>query len=69
MHTDSLRLCAFLSLSILQLEEPTELTPDAVAAVGARYGINMQRDQLQGLQKLYGQYLEAVIPVGDTQLM
>lgn len=26
------------------------------------------RDQLEGLQKVYGQYLENIIPVGDQQL-
>lgn len=55
-------------LSCLQLDDPTELTPDAVSAVGARYGINMHRDQLDGLQKVYGQYLENIIPVGEQQL-
>lgn len=36
--------------------------------VGGKYGINMQRDDLDGLKKIYGQYLEALIPSGDTQL-
>lgn len=52
----------------LQLDDPTELTPDDVSTIGARYGINMQKDQLDGLQKVYGQYLENSIPVGDQQL-
>lgn len=53
---------------VLQLDDPTELTPDDVSMVGARYGINFHKDQLEGLQKLYGQYLEVIIPVGDQQL-
>jgi hypothetical protein len=53
---------------LLQLDDPTELNPDDVATIGARYGINMQKDQLEGLQKVYGQYLENSIPVGDQQL-
>jgi hypothetical protein len=53
---------------LVQLDEPTELTPDDVSRIGQRYGINMQKDQLEGLQKVYGQYLENIIPVGDQQL-
>ena len=44
------------------------MTPDDVSRIGQRYGINMQKDQLEGLQKVYGQYLENIIPVGDQQL-
>ena len=39
-----------------------------MSAIGQRYGINMQKDQLEGLQKVYGQYLENIIPVGEQQL-
>jgi hypothetical protein len=53
---------------LVHLDEPSELTPDDVKAVGDKYGLNMQKDQLQGLQQIFGQYLENVIPVGDTQL-
>jgi hypothetical protein len=28
----------------------------------------MHKDQLEGLQKVYGQYLETIIPVADAQL-
>jgi hypothetical protein len=51
-----------------QLDDPTELQPDDVTAIGSRYGINMRKDQLEGLQKVYGQYLETIIPVADAQL-
>jgi hypothetical protein len=51
-----------------QLDDPTECTPDEVSRVGQRYGINMHKDQLEGLQKIYGQYLETIIPVGEQQL-
>lgn len=53
---------------LLQLDDPTELTPDNVSDVGARYGINFHKDQLEGLQKVYGQYLENIIPVADQHL-
>eukprot|EP00879_Flechtneria_rotunda_P033582 GHRR01037207.1.p1 GENE.GHRR01037207.1~~GHRR01037207.1.p1 ORF type:complete len:109 (-),score=27.01 GHRR01037207.1:292-618(-) len=48
------RLCA-------QLDDPAELTSDDVGRIGARYGINMHKEQLEGLQKVYGQYLENII--------
>lgn len=54
--------------TIVDLPDPSELTEATVAAVGSKYGINMQRDQLEGLQKVYGQFLESVIPAGETQL-
>lgn len=60
--------CVLVSFYFDQLDDPTELTPDDVSAVGARYGINMHKDQLEGLQKVYGQYLETIIPVADQQL-
>ena len=53
---------------LVNMDEPADLTPDDVKAVGDRYGLNMQKDQLQGLQQIFGQYLENIIPVGDTQL-
>ncbi len=37
-------------------------------AVGANYGINFQKDELDGLKRIYGQFLESVIPTGDVQL-
>lgn len=55
-------------LFVPQLDDPTELAPDDVTRVGQRYGISMHKDQLEGLQKIYGQYLETIIPVGDQQL-
>jgi hypothetical protein len=54
--------------TLSQLDDPTELQPDDVAAIGSRYGINMHKNQLEGLQKVYGQYLETIIPVADAQL-
>lgn len=53
---------------LVALDEPSDLTPDDVKAVGDKYGINMQRDQIMGLQQIFGQYLENIIPAGDTQL-
>uniref|UniRef100_A0A383VE54 Uncharacterized protein n=1 Tax=Tetradesmus obliquus TaxID=3088 RepID=A0A383VE54_TETOB len=53
---------------IVELDDPTELQADDVTAIGSRYGINMHKDQLEGLQKVYGQYLETIIPVADAQL-
>lgn len=54
--------------TIVDLPDPSNLTPEDVAAVGAKYGVTMQKDELEGLQKIYGQFLEAVIPSGETQL-
>lgn len=54
--------------NIVELADPCELTQQMVSDVGSKYGINMQRDDLDGLKKLYGQYLESLIPSGDTQL-
>lgn len=36
--------------------------------VGNKYGINMHKDELDGLKRIYGQFLEACIPLGDNQL-
>jgi hypothetical protein len=36
--------------------------------VGAKYGVDMHKEQLDGLQKVYGQYLEVIIPTGEQQL-
>jgi hypothetical protein len=32
--------------------------------VGARYGLNLHKDDPEGLTKIYGQYLESLIPAG-----
>lgn len=53
---------------LVNMEEPSELTPDDVKAVGDKYGINMHKEQLEGLQQLFGQYLEHAVPTGDQQL-
>eukprot|EP00798_Chlamydomonas_sp_ICE-L_P030469 gene30469-35480_t len=54
---------------IVDLGDPTTLTSDIVAGVGSKYGINLQKEELDGLQRVYGEYLSCVIPKGDTQLM
>ena len=54
--------------TIVELPDPSNLSTDDVAAVGAKYGVTMQKDELEGLQKIYGQFLEAIIPSGETQL-
>jgi hypothetical protein len=53
---------------LVALDDPSELTADDVSGVGAKYGINMQKEQMTGLQQIFGQYLENIIPAGDTQL-
>ena len=53
---------------LVGLDEPSELTPDDVKAIGARHGVDMHKEQLQGLQQIFGQYLENVIPTGEQQL-
>jgi hypothetical protein len=53
---------------LVYMDEPSALTPDDVSAVGAKYGVNMRRDQLEGLVQIFGQYLEGVVPKGDAPL-
>jgi len=53
---------------VVELPDPSELTPQAVDEVGSKYGMKMQKDDLEGLRKIYGQYLETLIPSGDRQL-
>jgi hypothetical protein len=53
---------------LVGMEEPTALTPDDVKAVGDKYGLNMQKDQLEGLQQIFGQFLEHTVPTAETQL-
>ena len=43
----------------------TALVPQEV---GGKYGINFQKDELDGLKRIYGQFLENIIPLGDQQL-
>lgn len=54
---------------LVYMDEPSDLTPDDVKAMGDKYGINMHRDQKEGLQQVFGQYLEGVIPKGDQPLV
>ena len=54
--------------TIVDLPDPCDLTPDMVAGVGAKFGLNMRKDQLDGLLNIYSQYLESMIPSGDIQL-
>ncbi|EFJ41589.1 hypothetical protein VOLCADRAFT_98450 [Volvox carteri f. nagariensis] len=54
--------------ALVDLPDATDLTPETVSDVGSKYGINFQKDELDGLKRIYGQYLESVIPVGDVQL-
>ena len=37
-------------------------------AIGSKYGISMQKDEPEGLRKVYGQMLETIIPIGSTEL-
>ncbi|GBF94257.1 110 kDa translocon of chloroplast envelope inner membrane [Raphidocelis subcapitata] len=53
---------------LVGMEEPSDLTPDDVKAVGNKYGINLHKEQLEGLQQVFGQYLEHAVPSGDQQL-
>mmetsp|Transcript_30974 Transcript_30974/g.68639 ORF Transcript_30974/g.68639 Transcript_30974/m.68639 type:complete len:1037 (+) Transcript_30974:146-3256(+) len=54
--------------TLVDLDDPSNLTPQMVSDVGSKYGLNMQRDEVDGLRKIYGQFLESVIPSGETQL-
>jgi hypothetical protein len=53
---------------IAELEDPSQLDASTVSEVGQKYGINLRKDELEGLQKMYEQYLESLIPSGETQL-
>lgn len=54
--------------TIVELPEPYDLTPDMVESCGSKYGINMHQAEMDGLCRLYSQYLQALIPTGDRQL-
>ena len=54
--------------TIVELPEPSNLTEQAVNSVGSKYGISLQKDEADGLQRIYGQYLESLIPTGEIQL-
>lgn len=54
--------------ALVYMEDPTALTNDDVKAIGAKYGIDMHKDQLDGLVQVFGQYLEGVVPKGEQQL-
>ena len=54
--------------AIVDLPDPSALTSDVVDTVGSKYGINMHKDDIDSLVRIYGQYLENLIPTGDTQL-
>jgi len=53
---------------IVDLPDPCDLSPELVNKVGADFGINMHKDDVEGLSKIYSQYLEAMIPSGEKQL-
>ncbi|KAI8462253.1 MAG: hypothetical protein J3K34DRAFT_476400 [Monoraphidium minutum] len=53
---------------LVYMDDPSALTQDDVAAAGAKYGVDMKRDQLEGVQQIFGQYLEGVVPKGDQPL-
>ena len=53
---------------LVYMDEPSALTKDDVKAVGDKYGVDMRRDQLEGLVQIFGQYLEGVVPKGQDQL-
>lgn len=53
---------------IVDLVEPCDLSPTDMQAIGSKYGITLQKDELEGVKRIYGQYLESMIPSGDVQL-
>jgi hypothetical protein len=53
---------------LVDMEDPAALTASDVKSVGDRFGISMQRDQLDGLKKIYGQFLENIIPTGGQRV-
>ncbi|MEW5315412.1 MAG: hypothetical protein WDW38_006843 [Sanguina aurantia] len=54
---------------IVKLDDCCEITPALVERVGGKYGINMQKDQLDGVKKVYGQFLETLIPTESNHLI
>eukprot|EP00798_Chlamydomonas_sp_ICE-L_P010243 gene10243-8160_t len=53
---------------IVELPEPTKLSPQVVSGVESNYGISMAKDELSGLQMIYSQYLESLIPLEEKVL-
>lgn len=54
--------------TIAELPDANQLTGEMVAAIGSKYGINLRKEELAGLQQIYEQYLESLIPAGEFQL-
>lgn len=54
--------------TLVDFEDASEATQETVKRVGDKYGINMKSNELEGLKKIYGQYLETIIPPADQEL-
>lgn len=48
--------------------DPRLLTRDDVAALEAKYGINIGKDLADAVKPVYAAFVEAVVPVGDAPL-
>lgn len=53
---------------IVDLDEPCELSSETVTDIGKKFGVNLMKEELDGVKRVYGQYLESMIPLGDVQL-
>jgi len=57
-----------LSNLLVQMGDPTQLTREQVAEVEAKYGATLTSSCLEDVKSLYGTFVEAVVPVGNTDL-
>jgi len=54
--------------SLVEMADPAHLRPEHIHALERQYGINFLRDEIDGLKRIYGQFIQGVIPHGDEQL-
>lgn len=57
-----------LSNLLVGMGDPSQLTKDQVAAIEAKYGISLAKKATEGVKLIYGTFVEALIPQGDTPL-
>ncbi|KAL4420333.1 hypothetical protein ABPG77_010238 [Micractinium sp. CCAP 211/92] len=57
-----------LANTLVSLGDPTALTREQVAAIEAKFGINLAQACTDDMQAIYGTFVEAAIPAGDAPL-
>jgi hypothetical protein len=56
------------ALADMQDDPAYATTPELLAEVGRKHGVDLRKTQADGLRKIYGQFLEATVPVGEQPL-